>query len=465
MKPSRDIVDFEQKAVNIFNKAALNCSGYKKFLKEHDINFNKIATFSQFKDLPLTTKSSYIEQYSIEERLYSGHDLSDYYMICTSSGSTGEPTIWPRDYESDKNVIQMNTSMYENLFDIQNKKTLVVVTFGLGAWTAGMLTSRLVWESSENHKLSVVTPGLDKVVALKVIKQLGKYYDQTIITGYPPFLIELIEYGKEENFDFKKINTKIHYTSARVSEGRRLELAKVISSTNSKYDVLGFYACSETGIIGIETKDTVDIVTEAHQDTILCEALFGSSNLPTLLEYNPMAKFLEEVDGKIVVTADQPVPLIRFDMKDRGGVVSGLEILAICNQHNVKCPPNISNKYFAYVHGRADAVRLLNNIYVDDILYCLENSKFSSRFTNNFKYGLEERGLKNRLKLIVYLKPNKKMHKAEKEEFIDELYINLVKVNADFRMIQQGISVERFNVKFLPDSEDKFKHGKFKHFL
>ena len=57
------------------------------------------------------------------------------------------------------------------------------------------------------------------------------------------------------------------------------------------------------------------------------------------------------------------------------------------------------------------------------------------------------------------------MTKAEQEFFIDEMYKNLLKVNPDFRMVQQGIKIERFKVKFLPDDPNKYKSGKFKYFL
>ena len=210
-------------ARRIFQK----CPAYKKFLNSKGIiSLDKFP--SVFENIPLTDKKNYIEKYPIEKRLFKSEGLANYYMICTSSGSTGEPTIWPRGYELDKKAIDFNYSMYKELFDVDRKKTLVVITFGLGAWTAGMLTSRLCWEMSKSAKLSVVTPGLDKEVSLRVIMQLSKYYDQTIITGYPPFIIDLVEHGHNNGFDFKKINAKVHFTSARLLESQRKDLSQLI---------------------------------------------------------------------------------------------------------------------------------------------------------------------------------------------------------------------------------------------
>jgi phenylacetate-CoA ligase len=299
-----------------------NCSAYNKFL--HSKGIKSLHEFPiSFKLLPLTNKKNYIERYSTEKRLAKRKLLSDYYMICTSSGSTGTPTIWPRDYTQDEKAIAFNLQMYKELFQVDKKRTLVVVTFGLGAWTAGMLTSRLCWEASKSAKLSVVTPGLDKVVALRAIKELGSYYDQTILTGYPPFIADLIDYGISKKFDFKKINTKIHFTSARVLEEQRDELVRVISKKSLRHDVLGFYASSEAGIIGIETPETVDILEVAAKDKEFSKALFNNQIPPTFVIYNPNIRYLEVFNNRIIISVDQAIPLVRYDTKDRGGIFDG----------------------------------------------------------------------------------------------------------------------------------------------
>lgn len=436
---------------------------YNNFLKSKriDPNSNKKITF---KEIPLTNKKNYLEKYPIENRLEDNRHISDFYMICTSSGSTGEPTIWPRDYEKDTRAIEFNYAMYKDLFNIESKKTLVVVTFGLGAWTAGMLTSRLCWELSKFSKVSVVTPGLDKEIALKSIKKLGGYYDQTIITGYPPFIIDLIEHGISVGFDFKKINTKIHYTSARLLEDQRNELTKLVSKNNSRSDVLGFYASSEAGIIGIETPETVGILEVAYKDQVFSKALFGNVVPPSFVIYNPKIKYLEAVDGRIIITAEQSVPLVRYDTKDRGGVFDGHRLKEVCNAFGKPISENLENKHFAYIFGRDDAVRLLSNIYIDDVAYCIEKSRFNSKFTGNFKYGLVNSGLRNLLKVVVFMRPNKKLNSKEYGIFAKEFKSNLIEINPDFKMVGTGINFD-FIFEFKNEVKQDYKGGKFNYFL
>jgi len=456
-------MDLSQNMLRIAKEIYANCEAYHDFLSENKIS--RIEDFpSEFGSLPITNKDCYIEKYSIEKRLLRNKKISDYYMICTSSGSTGSPTIWPRDYYSDKKAISSNLNVYKKLFHIQNKRTLVIVTFGLGAWTAGMLTSRLCWEMGRKYKLSVVTPGLDKEVAYRILKELGKYYDQTIITGYPPFIIDLVEFALEKGFDFKDINTKIHYTSAGLMENQREDLATLVSKDNSKDDVLGFYASSEAGIVGIETPHTVQVLSYVNKNQSLCNDLFGKSVAPTFVEYNPKVRYLEAYRGKILLTVNQPVPLIRYNTKDRGGLIKGAEVIKILKKYGYKMPHSILNKYFVYILGREDSVRLLSNIYIEDITYCLEKSCYSEKFTGKFKYGLDRSKLKNSLKLLVYTKHDCSLSKEQQVIFKKELNKNLSLVNPDFKMVGKGIEFD-FNITYEEENDIVFKGGKFNYFL
>jgi hypothetical protein len=122
------------------------------------------------------------------------------------------------------------------------------------------------------------------------------------------------------------------------------------------------------------------------------------------------------------------------------------------------------DKNFAYVFGRTDAIRLLSNIYIEDVQYCLEKSKISNKLTGNFKYGLQKSGLKNILRLEIYLKEGMSVSQKQQEEFQKEFYRNLIHVNPDFKMVSSGISFS-FNIEFCEEPEIKYKGGKFDYFI
>ncbi len=455
-----------QNAINLFHHVAETSKAYRDFLKRHALSPKTVTKPSDFIRVPTTDKHNYIKKYSIQDRLYDGKTLSDFYMICSSSGTSGEPTFWPRDITIDTMLEGKKEELYEEHFQISKKKTLCVITFGLGVWTAGMLTSKLSWAAARKNKFTVVTPGIQKETAADLMKYLSPFYDQTIIVGYPPFLTDLVDYAQKQRINLKKTNTKLFYTSERVSEKWRNLMAKRVSRRSSRHDIVGFYACSDTGIIGAETRFIIDLLDKATKNPKFSTALFGSADTPTLMQYSPLAKYLECVDGEIIITAKQPMPLIRYNIHDRGGLLTGSQIKTICKSYGVPFDHHYADSHFLYIFGRSDAVKITANIYIEDIRYCLEHSQWKHKLSGNFQYGTEAtKNARYRLKVIVYLKHGMTIAQVEQEKFAKEFYENLLKANNDFKMIQSGTTIEPFAFEFKPDQQNKYKTSKLKYFL
>lgn len=456
----------ENRLLKLFHDVYSTSKAYRNFIDSRNVGVKNIKSLADWGKIPIMDKHNYIKKYSLENRLYNGKKLYNFYMLCSSSGSSGEPTFWPRDYIIDMHLEKKKEEMYEEHFQISKKSTLCVISFGLGVWTAGMLTSKLSWAAAKNNKFTVITPGIDKKNALDVIRRLYKFYDQVILLGYPPFITDLVEYSKENGFDMRKANIKVMYTSEGFSENWRNLIVKSISKNNSRYDVVGFYASADTGIIGAENRFIIDLLDKASKNKDLSLRLFGSTNTPSLVTYDPSVKFLECIDGEILITSDQPVPLIRYNIHDRGGLIKGAQIKVFYKKFGYRFNDNEINDYYVFVFGRSDAVKLTANIYIEDIKYCLENSKFKGRLSGNFKYGTDKNSnLRKRLKVIIFLKKNGKLNDSEKEYFEKEFYKNLLEANNDFKMIQSGTKIEKFRFEFISDTEDKYKTSKLKYFL
>lgn len=459
-------MDAAQKALQLFQSVAATSRAYSSFLKSHSVNPETVTSMDSFTTLPYTDKHNYIQKFPITDRLYNGKRLSDYYMICTSSGTSGEPTFWPRDITIDTMLEEKKEALYEEHFQIHSKKTLCVVTFGLGVWTAGMLTSKLSWAAAKNNKFTVVTPGIQKETTLELIKHLAPEYEQVIIVGYPPFITDLVDYAKQKKFSLKDVHAKLLYTSEHVSEQWRTLMTESVSATNDRHDVVGFYACSDTGIIGAETRFTIDLLHRATEYPALCKALFQSETTPSFVTYNPMAKYLECIEGEIYITADQPMPLVRYNIHDRGGLLTGAQLKMICAQFSIPFDDGALHSHFAYIFGRSDSVKITANIYIEDVRYCIEHSSFAQKLSGNFKYGtVPSSATRYKLKVIVYTKPSSELTTREQNAFSEEFYTNLMKANNDFKMIQSGTKIEKFQFVFLPDETDKYKTSKLKYFL
>jgi phenylacetate-CoA ligase len=444
-----------QKVIDLFHKVYETSPAYRDFIKKHKVKVADISTPADITKIPITDKHNYINVYPLEDRLYGGKKISDFYMISASSGSSGEPTFWARDLQIDEKLAEKKELMFDESFGIRNKRTLCIVNLALGAWTGGMLTAKLSWEVSRNQQLTVVTPGVNKEVTAAMIKKLHKFYDQIIILGYPPFVRDLIDFLDDQRIDLKKLNIKIMCTAEKFSERWRNYIAEKVSSKNSRHDVISFYACSDAGILGCETQETIDILDRASKDSKLSLEIFGVEDTPAFFRYDPAAKYLESVNGEILISADQPVPLIRYNIHDRGGILEEKKVQELFGK-----PGN-----YIYVHGRGDAVLFTANIYIDDVKYCLEKSKFHSKFSGHFQYGVEEtKTLRKKLVIHIFLKKGASLTSRDKKYFQNEFTENLFKVNDDLKVLT-GVKLEKFKFVFKPEDPNKFKHTKIKYFL
>lgn len=454
-------------AIELFHTVYESSKAYRHFIDSQGLSARDIRKPADYLRIPLTDKHNYIKKYPFEDRLYAGKSPSDYYMICSSSGTSGEPTFWPRDITIDNALERKKEALYEEHFQISKKKTLCVVTFGLGVWTAGMLTAKLSWPVANTNKFTVVTPGIHIDTTLGLIKGLSTYYDQTILVGYPPFLTDLVERAEESKIPLKRFHTKLLYTSEYVSERWRNEMAKRVSGTASRYDIVSFYACSDTGIIGAENRGAIDLLEMCETDAGLCQTLFGSLQTPSLAHYDPAKKYIEAIDGEIVITANQPMPLIRYNIHDRGGVTDSGIMRNQLKSRNRKPPEGLQSGSYVFVFGRIDAVKLTANIYIEDIRYCLERSHVAKKLTGHFQYGtVKTEGLRNRLKVRVFLKPGEVLSEKDKELFAEEFYASLLEANNDFSMIQSGTTIEPFEFEFTDAvDETAYVNSKLKYFL
>ena len=136
--------DPRQQAVELFHRVAGSVPAYRAFLREHGVDPAAVRTLADFERLPLMTKENYHRRYPLPERCRDGR-LDDCDMIAVSSGSTGQPTFWPRSVADELAV----AARFEQVFAGQlraptERTTLAVVCFPLGTWVGGLYTAGLL---------------------------------------------------------------------------------------------------------------------------------------------------------------------------------------------------------------------------------------------------------------------------------------------------------------------------------
>ena len=465
-----------QKAINLFKETVKRVPGYRDFLAGHKVNSEEIKTFEDFKKLPIIDKKNYLDQYPLEQTMRDG-EISKSYMITCSSGSTGKPYFWPRLPEKDKVIPRAMELMYTEFFEIDKKRTLIIINLALGTWAAGELaaeSSRIVARKS-NLPLTVITPGLNLEETIRIFREIGNKFEQTIIVGYPPFVRDVIDTGMKEGLDWKQFNLKLLIGGEGTSEEWRDYIAERIGTKNNIKGIISLFAAADAGIIGHETPLSIFIRRLIRKDSKLCQNLFGNSQVPSLNQFNPLAWYIETVNDEIVLTINSGIPLIRYNFHDRGGVITfseivkklkdnGYDLEKLFLEHSLDFN-KVWRLPFFYVFGRKDTLTLYAvNIYLDNIKSALENLGISNTNTHRFKMKvILDKAQKQKLVLDIQLANNVMSNNDLEKKYINIIIKTLREKNSEYnRLFEEKKEEVSPKVNLLPYDDPRFIIDNFK---
>ncbi|MBD3310953.1 MAG: hypothetical protein GF349_00460 [Candidatus Magasanikbacteria bacterium] len=318
-----------KQTLELFKKAAVRVPAYKDFLKKNKIDPEKIKSFSEFEDVPTMDKENYLRNYKTEDLCWDGNFGGKSWTVSATSGSTGEPFYFPRtELQNLQYALTAELYLLEN-FQIDKKSTLYINCFGMGVWIGGVFTLQALdyIRRSGRYKLSIITPGTSKSDAIKAVKKFGKKFDQVIIGGYPPLVKDLIDEGLEQNIDWKGIDLGFIFSAEGFPEDFR---DYIIQNTGIK-DVfrasLNHYGTVDLGTMSHETPVCVLIRKMARENKDIYNKIFyRSDKVPTLTQYIPEMFFFEKINNTLACSAFSGLPLVRYDLKDHGGIITLKEI-------------------------------------------------------------------------------------------------------------------------------------------
>jgi phenylacetate-CoA ligase len=436
----------QKKALKAFKEASKRVPAYKHFLKHNSVNPKSIRSIKDFEKLPVITKDNYLRKYSLQDLMWDGDKFKGD-IISVSSGSSGEPFFWLRDKSQHEEAADTYYELYKDIFQSDQKSTLLVVCFSMGIWIAGSYTT-MGGMSANNRglKLNVITPALGIIDSLAVIKRLKNDYEQIILAGYPPFLKDLIDRGTSEGINWSQMN--IAFTAAGESIGEELRDYFVRNGTayNDPTKMINIYGTVDAGIIAHESPLTIAL-RRTIKENQLQEKFFGRSVLPTLAQYDPRRKYIEIIDENIVFTSTTAIPLIRYDIQDSGGQFDSIREFAtegILESALSKYPIELNKwaKPFVYVHGRKDFTASLYAvlIYPENIKKALLSKASMQYVTGRFVMGtVHDAKLDQYLEIILELKEsikeNQKIHNIIKKEITK----TLVADNSEFKKLRSVI--------------------------
>ena len=383
----------ELMALNLFKRAARDVPAYKDFLKKNKVDPAKIKTIADFKNTPTISKVNYLKKYPFKDLCWHGNPGSPN-MISVSSGSSGEPFYWPRWAESEKETSLLHELFLIDSFGIDKCSTLFITSFAMGVWVAGTLTYKCVDAFASKYNMTIITPGINGDV-LKIIRSIGKNYDQIILAGYPPFVKDIIDEGERSGLNWKKYNLKFLFAAEAFSEPWRQYIFKKTGSKNYYKDSLNIYGTADALIMGHETPLSILVrKTAAESGNGLYKSIFKyDERVPSLVQYNPLFKYVEVKNGNLVFTYSGAMPLIRYDIDDTGDVIQYSKMKEILAGGGFDMEKEAKKKNislwklpFMYVYGRNDLTATFYgiNIYPENIRDALNSRGVDKHVSGKF---------------------------------------------------------------------------------
>jgi phenylacetate-CoA ligase len=378
----------EEKVLALFREAARDVPAYGHFLAEHGVDAQAVDGMEAFRRLPVTTKDNYYRKHPLPDLCRHGR-LEACDMVALSTGSTGEPAVWPRFVTHELESSARFEQILGEAFGVAERRTLGVICFALGNWVGGVYTLACCRHlAAKGYPLTMVSPGNHPGEILRALRALDAFYDQRVLFGYPPFLKDVVDFGHRSGFDWSAKPTRLVMAGEVFSEEWRALLCSRLGVTEPACATASLYGTADAGVLANETPLSIRIRRALARRPEPARALFGEARLPTLCQYDPCHRYFEVEDGWLLFSGDGGAPLLRYKILDRGGVLSQEAMLEFLARERVELEsgPDGDPLPFVYVFGRSHfAISFYGaNIYPENVSIGLEQPELAAALTGKF---------------------------------------------------------------------------------
>ena len=433
-------------AVGLFHDVVATVPAYRDFLCTQGCDPASVRSPADFARVPLATKESYLRRHALPSLCRGGRlDACDF--VAVSSGSTGEPTFWPRFVTDELAIATRFEQVFADAFDAAGRRTLAVVCFALGSWVGGMYTSACCRHlAAKGYPITVVTPGNQREEIWRVLRALAPHFEQTVLLGYPPFLKDVIDGGRAAGIDWPALNVRLVMAGEVFSEEWRSLVAERAGIRDASRATASLYGTADAGVLGNETPLSICIRRWLSERPEIAHEMFGQPRLPTLVQYDPCSRYFETLAGDdgtttLLFSGDNGVPLVRYHIADQGGLVGFAGMLASLARHGfdpraaLGAAIPIRALPFVYVFGRPHfAVSFFGaNVYPENVSVGLEQPEVREWVTGKFVLRARE-GLGDapHLAIAVELAANIAPDAAKSAQIAQAILVQLLRLNSEF---------------------------------
>lgn len=307
-------------------EAARRVPAYREFLAEHGATDQ-----SHWESLPLTNKKNYLLAYSTESLCWDG-TLKGCHLIGASSGfSKSGSVFWPKRPADEQLYMESVEQALIRHYSIDKKRSLLFVCLAFGTWIGGMqlATAMRSLAALQRHPLTVATPGLNLAESVNLYERFGRHFDQIIWITNPSNVNIILALLEKSSEPVKPASIFFPVVGEYFPEGFRRNVAvRLGHPIDEPFCVWTGYGSADAGDLGMETGATIELRKFFYSRPDISTELFGTTNTPMMLEPSPKA-LIEIVEGNIVVSKDQMVPLLRYDTGDTGELLSREDVCRI----------------------------------------------------------------------------------------------------------------------------------------
>ncbi|NSW95745.1 MAG: hypothetical protein HPY62_13640, partial [Bacteroidales bacterium] len=367
-----------------------------------------------------------------------------------------------------------------HLYGFNKKERFFVLNcFLLGGWTGGLRFSSRVGSLA-----SVKNIGPDPEKVIRCLRELGNSFTY-LISGYPPFIIELLEAGKKLN-DFNWKNFRIHIFAG--GEGFAEEWREYVASQLQDGALIysDYGAIDLDAGISVETPFSLALKKILIKDCDLRSQIFGSERMPCFLgQYSNQQYYIRNSDnnpGKkeleiTVMNLKAVCPNIKYAIGDEGGVI-GFQNLSDILEKNGYPIQKLKNDFkiktmiafpVIWIYGRVDGTVMIHGAMISpaDISKALLADKELVSVINTFRLSVET-DKDNLTKLFISVETRKdvKVTRTTADKISDVILTSLIESNECFRnsyrknpdLHKPVIRFFRYRTGIFSESHDFTKH-------
>jgi phenylacetate-CoA ligase len=459
-------------AWELFRAVQARVPAYPRFLAELGFDAAQVTSSANFARLPAATKDNYYRRHPLGDLCRDG-SLEACDMLAVSSGSTGEPAIWPRFVSDELGTAFRFEQVLRDAFSTHERRTLAVVCFALGSWVGGMYTTACLRHvAAKGYPLTLVTPGNQKAEILRVLRVLAPKFEQVVLCGYPPFLKDVIDAGRADGFDWHAQPVRLVMAGEMFSEEWRSVVCDRLGAREPELATASLYGTADGGVLANETPLSISLRRALADAPELSRQLFGEARLPTLCQYDPLHRYFEAEGGELLFSADGGIPLVRYKILDRGGLFSASALPAAVASGGRDVREELGARGittrdlpFVFVFGRSNfALSFYGaNVYPENVAVGIEQPALLALLSGKFVMQLAHDADQNpSLELMVELLPGQVATAALADDVASSVQRELERLNSEFKNYAPA-DRRRPRVQLLPHAEPSYFPVGVKH--